>query len=70
MKYWMVVGTRNYDKLVVVCEVLKFKNDTALFESKKGDLVLALNKSLWSSIQPMTVDEYNATREPVFRQKG
>lgn len=69
MKYWMIVNKTKYDKLVVVADVLKFNGGAALFESNDGELVLALNDVSWSSIQPMTPDQYFASDAPQIRQR-
>lgn len=70
MRYWIVVGNTMYDRLVVVSDVLKFKDRQAIFESNDGELVLALNATMWTSIQPMTVDEYFSSHLPEIKQKG
>lgn len=69
MKYWLIVGTNKYDILVVVADSLRFDGRAAFFESNSGDLVVALNDRMWTSITPITVDEYYRSTYPEIRQK-
>lgn len=69
MKYWLVTGSRSqYDHLVVAADTLKLKDRMAIFESNKGNLVAVLNTEMWSSILPMTVDQYFASSYPILKQ--
>ncbi len=69
MKYWLVVGINKYDSIIVASDKARFSENLLIFESEDGRLVLALNKNAWTSIQPMTVDEFYVSHYPVFNQK-
>ena len=67
---WLLIGRLANDKLIIIADNVKFNCDTAIFSDNNGELVGAFSIHTWTSVVPLTQDEYFRLSTDIKELKG